>query len=581
MLRKLQVKHYALIEGLEIEFGRGLNIITGETGAGKSILIDALGLILGERSDVSMIRKGAEKAIVEGEFETPAFPVLKSLLKEHEVEPGGDSLILRREISLKGASRCFINDTPAAISLLKRVGDLMVDLHGQHEHQTLLRSETHVDMVDDFGGLGAMVSEYRAAYHAAGEMLREIDELRSREQQLNERRELYEFQIKEIDALAPAAGEEERLVNELRILENAERLFSVTERLHQSLYEGENAVHDQLVIARNQVEDLATIDPAFEESKKEISSALAIVGELAKSIQSYNARIEFNPDRLEEIRTRLGQLALIKKKYGGTLEAVIAHRERIGREVALAENFQEEIMKLEGKFSLERKKCSDLAFRLSTKRLETGKRIDRMIVQILAELGIDKARFETSVRQRRIQNDPRALVAAGKEHYAANAHGIDDVEFYISTNIGEDLKPLAKVASGGEVSRIMLSLKKVLSKTSRLPLMIFDEIDVGVSGRIAQAVGLSLKSLAQFHQVIAITHLPQIAGFADRHFVVEKTERQKRVTTCVRALGLEERVVEVARLMSGEQVTDAALQGAREFISRSRAPRGKKSSGNS
>jgi DNA repair protein RecN (Recombination protein N) len=565
MLKTLYIKGYALIDELSIEFGRGLNIITGETGAGKSILIDALSLILGERSDVSMIRKGAEKAIVEAQFDHPDLQKLNELFKANEID-ASDDLILRREISLKGQSRCFINDTPATISVLKQVGDMLVDLHGQHEHQSLLRAETHIDMLDNFGNVGALLDEYRAAYRATLDVLHTMDELQAKEHQLAERRELYEYQIKEIDDLSPEAGEEDRLETELKILENSEHLHEVTERLYQSLYEGENAVNDQLVIARNQLEDLAAIDNNFEESKKELNSALAIISELAKFVQAYNSKIEFNPERLEEIRTRLGKLTLLKKKYGGSLDAVLSHREKIGKEVALAQNFQEEIAKLQAKFVAERKKCSELAFRLTTKRQEAAKKIEKGIVQTLAELGIAKGRFEVKISNNTANDRDRAAVVSGKEAFQATPNGIDDVEFYISTNVGEDVKPLVKVASGGEVSRIMLSLKKILSKTARLPLMIFDEIDTGVSGRIGQAVGKNLKNLSQFHQVIAITHLPQIAGFADLHYVVEKSEEKKRVSTSVRKLQDGERVVEVARLMSGETVTDAALQGARELI---------------
>ena len=565
MLKTLYIKGYALIEEFSIDFGRGLNIITGETGAGKSILIDALSLVLGERSDVSMIRKGCEKAIVEAHFDHPDISKLNQLLEENEIE-SSERLILRREISLKGQGRCFINDSPATIAVLKKAGDLLVDLHGQHEHQSLLRVDTHIEMLDNFGGVGNLLEEYRLAYRSTLDVLHGIDELQSKEQQLAERRELYEFQLNEIDAFMPEAGEEEKLETELKILENAEHLQEITDSLYRSLYEGENAVHDQLVVARNQLEDLLSIDSAFEESKTELSSALAIVTELAKFIQAYNSKIEFNPERLEQIRTRLGALSLLKKKYGGSLEAIISHREKIGREVILAQNFREEIAKLQSKFTVERKKCSEVAFRLSAKRREAAKKIEKAIVQTLAELGIAKARFEVVINNNRFNDYDRAVVISGNEAVAATADGIDDVEFYISTNVGEDLKPLVKVASGGEISRIMLSLKKILSKTARLPLMIFDEIDVGVSGRIAQAVGQNLKNLSQFHQVIAITHLPQIAGFADSHFAVEKSEDKKRVSTSVRKLDDQERVVEVARLMSGEVVTEAAMRGARELI---------------
>jgi len=571
VLKSLLIKNYALIEEVEAEFESGLNIITGETGAGKSILIDALGLVLGERASSDVIRKGAEKTIVESVFGISGNKKVKGILKEHDLEGDGD-LILRREISGKGHNRCFINDTPVSLAVLQTIGDLLVDLHGQHDHQSLLRTETHIDLLDDFGGLAGLREEYEASYQRLKGLFDELETLQAKERSLRKRKDLYEFQIQEIDALSPQAGEEEALETELRILENAEKLFESTSSLHQLLYEGEQAVYDQLVLARNQLEDLARIDGSFEDVKNECSSAVAIVGELAKFIQTYNSKIEFNPERLEQIRDRLGKLALLKKKYGGSTEAVLAHREKIGQEFALAENFDGEIKKLNERIDAERRSCSSAAQRLSTKRREHVGKINTAVVAELAKLGISNARFDVVVQNRvlgKSNESPapsRSFVKLGREFYEATPKGIDIVEFHISTNLGEEPKPLAKVASGGEISRVMLALKTILAKSERLPLLIFDEIDVGVSGRIAAAVGKSIKSLSQFHQVIAITHLPQIAGLGDTHFVVEKLEREKRTKTRLRKLDLEERVEEVAKLMSGTQVTDSGLRSARELM---------------
>ena len=565
MLKSLTIKNYALIEELNVEFERGLNIITGETGAGKSIIIDALSLVLGERADTDSVRKGAEKAVVEGVFDTAGNQKLKKLLEKNEID-FSDELIVRREVSIKGQSRSFINDSPVTTSLLKDAGDLLVDLHGQHEHQSLLRTETHIDLLDDYGRLEGLVNEFGQAYNKTRQILNELKGLKAKEQQLMERRSLYEFQIKEIDAVNPLVGEEDKLENELRILENAERLFSATERLYQMLYEGDNAVHDQVILARNELENLAAIDTSFEEPKKEANSAAAIIDELAKFIQQYNSKIEFNPERLEQIRNRLGNIALLKKKYGGSLGAVIELRKNIGREFELANNFQTEISSLVKRFESERKIVSEIAQRLSIKRHEVGKKAGKSIVLAFGELGIPNAIFETVITTSPAQNKDDAIVKLGKEYLTATPEGMDFVEFYISTNVGEDPKPLVKVASGGEISRIMLAMKMILAKSDRLPLLIFDEIDVGVSGRIAQAVGQSLKKLSQFHQVIAITHLPQIAGLADIHFVVEKTEDKQRAATTIRKLDIEERVEEVAKLMSGEEVTKSGLESARELM---------------
>jgi DNA repair protein RecN (Recombination protein N) len=571
VLKSLLIKNYALIEEIEVDFESGLNIITGETGAGKSILIDALSLVLGERANSDVIRRGADKAVVEALFGISGNRRVKSFIATQDLEVE-DDLILRRELSAKGHNRCFINDTPVTLSFMEDVGDLLVDLHGQHDHQSLLRTDSHIDLLDDFGGLAGLKEEYAASYDRLTQLFSDQEALQAKERQLRERKDLYEFQIQEIDALSPQRGEEESLETELRILENSEKLFEVTSQLHQVLYEGEQAVYDQIVLARNQLEDLSRIDKSFEEIRNECASAVAIISEVAKFIQSYNSKIEFNPERLEQIRDRLGKLALLKKKYGGSVDAIIGHREKVGREFELAENFEGELGKIRERIEAERRVCSAAAQRLSSKRREHVGKINGSVASELAKLGISNARFDVKVENRPIgksngsQQPLRAYVKLGREFYDATPRGIDLVEFYISTNLGEELKPLVKVASGGEISRIMLALKTILAKSERLPLLIFDEIDVGVSGRIAVAVGKSLKTLSQFHQVVAITHLPQIAGLADTHYVVEKLEREKRTRTRLRKLELEERVEEVARLMSGTQVTDAGLRGARELM---------------
>lgn len=567
MLKTLTIKNYALIDELDVEFSSGLAIITGETGAGKSIIIDALSLILGARASSEEVRTGAEKAVVEAVLNVAGNKKLAALFEATDITVS-DELILRREISAKGQSRSFVNDSPTTSAFQKQVGELLVDLHGQHEHQSLLRVETHVEMLDEFGGLNTMVSEYQAAYATLRDRSAQLNELRRKEEQLREKRDYFQFQIEEIDAVSPRRGEEEELETELKILENAEKLFGATGKLYEMLYEGEQSIHDLLVVVRNQLEELGGIDKQFEESSKECQSAVAVVGELAKFIQGYNARVEFNPEKLEQTRERLGRLAYLKKKYGGSPESVIAHREKIGKEVALAENFDAVIGKLSKEVEAARTACASIAQRLTAKRQEIARKIDKAIVGELAKLGIQNGKFTTQIAQAEVSGDGAAgYIAVEGNNVALNDRGCDAVEFLISTNLGEEVKPLVKVASGGEVSRIMLALKGILAKSDRLPVLIFDEIDVGVSGRIAQAVGLSLKSLSQFHQVIAITHLPQIAGLADAHYVVYKIENGKRTSTSIRALTLDERVREVAKLMSGTEVTEAGMRGARELMS--------------
>jgi len=564
MLKSLLIKDYALIENIEIQFGKGLNIITGETGAGKSILIDAMGLLLGERASVDVIRKGAEKSIVEGIFEITGNKKVKNILKEYEIEDG-DELIIRREISIKGTNRCFVNDTPVTLNVIKEIGDLLVDLHGQHEHQSLLKTENHIEMLDEFADIDQHLAEYKENINILHQLQRELKELLERETLLKEKKDLYEFQIKEIDSVAPGIEEEEELENELKVLENYEKLLSMSNEIYEQLYESENSIHDQLSAVKNKLNELSKIDKSFIEKVNELQTAIVIINEISSYLRDYKNRIDVDPSHIEKIRERLRAFNLLKKKYGGTIKSVLEHREKIGREVELAENFTDRIKELENEISDLRKVCGDIAKSISEKRKIIAKDVKKEVEGVLKNLGISDPTFEVKFTNELSETENFILVDNNKYKY--NDRGYDYVEFYISTNAGEDVKPLIKVASGGEISRIMLALKSVLAKSDKLPILIFDEIDTGVSGRIAQKVGKALKSLASFHQIIAITHLPQIAGLSDLHFVVEKKKSGDRVVSSIRLLNEKEKIREVARLISGEKITEAALTGAKELIS--------------
>ncbi len=565
MLKSLQVKDYALIENINLYFGSGLNIITGETGAGKSILVDSMSLLLGERASNDVVRKGTQKSIIEGIFDVENNKKVKSFLTENEIEFQSE-LIIRREISLKGTNRCFINDTPATLNLVKELGNLLVDLHGQHEHQSLLRTETHIDFLDEFGTPDELLRNYKWLYNSLNKLRQEIDELKTKANSLKEKKQLYEFQIKEIDAVSPEAGEDEKLTEELNILENSEKLLGMTSGVYRGLYDSEDSIYDSLVKVHSELTKLAEIDNSFNEIKNECDSALTILKDISDFTRSYNSKIEMDTEKLEAIRQRVNAINLLKKKYGGSIEIILSFRNEVGVDYDLAENYAASISSLENRLNLVRENCGNEALKLSKKRNETAKTIQKEVKKVLADLGIPNAVFEVKIIQKSASENEDNFILVNKKKLKFNSQGIDNVEFFIATNVGEDVKPLAKVASGGEISRIMLGLKTILAKNDKLPILIFDEIDTGISGQIAQKVGFALKSLANFHQIISITHLPQIAGLADHHYAVEKKTMDGRVVSTAKVLSFEERIKEVAKLMSGEKITDASLKGAKELM---------------
>ena len=563
MIKSLEIKDYAVIEQISVEFGEGLNIITGETGTGKSILIDAMGLILGERASTEVIRRGASKSVIEGIFNVDGNKKVESLLEKNDVDFYPE-MIVRREISLKGSNRCFLNDTPVSLSLINDVGNILVDLHGQHEHQSLLRTETHIDYLDEFGNYEKLLSEYKNSYSKLSSIEKELETLQERETLLNEKKEIYSFQIKEIDNVSPEPGEEEKLIDELKILDNTERLVELTSNVYRVLYESEISLHDLAVKVQGDLNKLTEIDKTFEESASETETVLALINDIVSFIQSYQSKLEIDPGRIEEVRERLGALNLLKKKYGGSTASVLEHRNKIGEEFELAENFADNIKNLNAQLNEFRINLGKLAIIISGKRKIESKKIKKRIEDSLKELGIVHANFQTRIKNNLSENKSHIIVEGNPYKYSSK--GFDSVEFFISTNTGEDPKPLAKIASGGEISRIMLSLKSTLAQSDRLPLLIFDEIDVGVSGRIARKVGLVLKNLSSFHQVIAITHLPQIAGLADHHYLVEKNQKESRVISSIKILNAKEKIVEVAKLISGEEVTDESIESAKQLM---------------
>ncbi len=569
MLRSLSIAHFALIDRLEIEFGRGLNVITGETGAGKSIIIDAFLAALGERTSTEMIGRGANRAIIEAVFELNEDSAVHQFLAEHDCEELGSTLILRRELSLKGNSRFFINDSPTQAATLRELGTMLVDFHGQHEHQSIVRPDFQLRMLDELAQCQKQRSAYRTCYDELRAVRKTYNELRSQELDLRAKQDFQRAQLDEILAIDPQPQEDQLLEQELSILSNAEELFAQSDAAYQLLYGTDNSARDGLVRVREHLVQLRAIDERFAASCDELESVIISVDELAKSVKHYSAHIEFQPQRIEEIRERLLVLQRLRKRYG-SIERCLELKDKLQVELGFIENFEEQSAQYQQRIeSLQ----SDLGIRatdLSKVRRAAMPKLDAAIIEHLKELGIENARFETQLQTQTASSaadaDELTAIVKGKA-FRAFSQGIDQIQFVASMNKGEDLKPLEKVLSGGEASRLMLALKTVLAAADHVPLVVFDEIDTGVSGRIARKVGQMMKKLGRSHQVIAITHQAQIASLGDQHLAVSKLDVEGHTRVRVNSLAVKDRVNEVAKLISGEQVTAASLKSAKELLS--------------
>ena len=562
MLQKIYIKNYALIQEIDVEFGPGLNIITGETGAGKSILLGALGMILGGKADTTNIRQGSSKAIIEAYFRPEKNGLLKKVL--HEIDDDSENeIIVRRELNENGRSRAFLNDSPINLNELVRIGELTIDLHGQHEHQSLLRVENHIDFLDAFAGLDNLVNQVSTVYHNINKLNKELSDLEQQERLLKEKKDLFEFQLQEIDAVNPKPDEENELLREEKILQNAEILYQKSNKLYNVLYEGDDSVYDVLSNAVSDLDSLSEIDHIFTNLKSECSSAQIVIGEIATELHKYATNIQFDPERLEAIRLKLGQYTGLRKKYGPGIKDVINFRYGLEQDLQNLKSVEFSIHELQNRIQSEKKQFSDLCQKLSEERRKASMTLEGEIVKELEQLGMPDAVFKVAITR---EISPSGLVEIEDAKYHTTPKGIDKIEFLISANPGLPAMSLAKIASGGEISRVMLALKTVLAQNDRIPVLIFDEIDIGISGHIAQVVGQSLKKLSEYHQVVCITHLPQIASMADHHFVVEKVSDATSTRTGIRYLEKNERIEQIAKLLGGEHISEVHLNSAKALI---------------
>lgn len=566
MIETISIRNIALINELELELSPGLNIFTGETGAGKSVILRSIGLVLGERTSVDIVRENTEYGSVEISIvPTPSIPIDTDF---------DDDLLLSRQISVNGRSRCRINGELVNLKQLEEIGSLLVDIHGQHEHQSLFKTETHLKLLDDFGELETECNNIKNTYHQLLDLQRELDSILHTLSSSEREKELLEFEVKELKSADLQIGEEEELTSELTILNNAEQLYESANMVYNQLDgEGQSGLSgsvDSISTLQNlrdsakAVSKLAEIDSNLSELSERIDSSLYELEDISSQIRQYAETIEFNPNRLAEVSDRIELISKFKRRYGNTISDMLAYQSEAEKKLEDLELGSDNIEILNTQIRNKKDLSLQLCITLSEKRKKVAEKLSNMVEKELQELGMEKAQFLTAVNP--IEDENGILQIDGKR-YGLREHGMDNVEFLIAPNVGSELRPLAKIASGGEISRVMLALKTVLIQVDNTPTVLFDEIDSGIGGKIADVVGEKLKELSENTQVICITHLPQIARFADQHFLVEKEVVYDKTVISAKALTESERVTEISRMHGGIE-SEVGLAHARELLNR-------------
>jgi DNA repair protein RecN (Recombination protein N) len=541
MLRYLSIEHLAVIERLEIDFDAGFNVLTGETGAGKSILVEAVGLLLGGRASSELVRTGEDTATIQALFDVD-----------------GSEVIVRRELTAQGRSRAFVNGALATAGALKELAARLIEIHGQHEHQGLLVPESHLDLLDTYAGFESRRDHVASAFQRLGALRAELETLRLDERQKLARVDLLTFQRDEITQSAPRAAEDEDLVAERSRLANAGKLLQLSAEAYQTLYEQDGAVLSGLATVWKRVADLAALDPraaAYEESRATITSQLE---DLAYFLRDYAEGIDASPGRLQEVEDRLALLGRLKRKHGPTLADVLAHRDACVRELGLLASADERAADVEAALQVAERDYLDLARRLSAERREAATTFAKDLVQVVAGLAMERTRFDV-----RFNTEPLPASEWGPR-------GIDRAEFFVSPNPGEDLRPLARIVSGGELSRLMLAIKTLTARKGRGATLIFDEVDAGIGGHTADVVGRRLQDLAREYQVLCITHLPQIAAHGDVQYHISKQVRGGRTVTQVARLDTAARETELARMIAGDAASSGMRASAAEMLAERR-----------
>lgn len=554
LLKELSIKNFAIIDELTVEFQNGLTVLTGETGAGKSIIIDAVQLLAGGRGSQEFIRHGAKKAELEGLFTLPegAHPAIDKCA-ELGIEVDEGTIILRRDLNDHGKSVCRVNGKLMPIGMLREVGATLIDIHGQHESQELMDDKHHINLLDQFAGEAIYdeKQQYIEIYQSYKELKSELAALSLGEQQIAQKIDLYSFQIKEIDRCKFLANEETELMEERRRLNNFHKIFEGSSLAHEAIL-GESKGIDWIGQAMSELEDVANVDDQFKELSSTVSEAFYSLQEAAFTLKNRLDEMEFDPERLNEVEQRLALIQNMKRKYGHSLQEVLDYRAQIGLELETLENSDENIQQNEKKLKQFELKLAEQAAKLTVIRKEYGTQLAEKIMTQLQELYMERAK----------------LIVQVNEYSEGNfdQNGVDEVVFYISTNIGEPPKPLTKIASGGELSRIMIALKTIFSSTMGITSIIFDEVDTGVSGRVAQAIANKISLISRNSQVLCISHLPQVAAMADHHYYIRKQEEDNRTKTSLTELFNDDRIDEISRMMSGQVVTEKTFQHAKELV---------------
>jgi len=563
MLRELSIRNFAIIDDLQITFSEGLAILSGETGAGKSIIINAVNLLFGSRATAKLIRTGYETAELEALFQIKKQSPIAKIMNGKGYNPE-EGLLIRRIISRKDRHRIYINGRLTTIGILNLITENLASISGQHAHQGLLKEEQQLAIIDQFGGLTAARENVSGCFHEIVPLIRQLNDLKHKRDRQSEHIQLLEFQQKEIRQASVTLGEDTTLEQERARLKNSEALFQAVQGGIEMLYDSQGAVIDGLLTVKKDLDEASTLDPLLAPKAERIAEAAFHLEDVADELRSYLKNIQMDESRLDTVEERLDTLVKLKRKYGGSLEAVIFRMESIGHELSEMENLSENIVATENKLFELHGKLTQLTHKLSRDRKKTAKTLAQKVEKELTSLKMPHTKFKISFRTIPADEDGDPYLTI-KEQTVFET-GIDQVTFLIAPNVGEPLKPLSSIVSGGELSRVVLALKAILAETEAVETIVFDEVDAGIGGSVAEVVGKKLSSLARHHQIICITHLPQIAKFGNHHFRISKRVSDGRTSTTIKRLSETERVKEIARMLGGEKITRATLNHAHEML---------------